>query len=353
MHAPKKCTKIMEATAILKEQAILKQAIQAFTTGTGARVKTLVTQGKQAGKEIDAQIQVTFRSGQQQFNVEIKGELRQASLPEILNQFGKDKDQWLLVAKYIPGPLKDDLRTNGINYLEVAGNCYVSTDKIYLYINDREVKQVRTTPEGKLWKATGLKLLFVIIQDPGLLGTTYRKLAELAGIALGSISPLLDELRKEGYITKDRITGQEMLINRDRLLRRWTELYPAVLRPKLWMGGFRFLHEEQADTWKNLQVGGIYWSGDPAGELYTQFLVPDTFPLYTSLQVSELVKLLKAVPDEKGKIQVFKKFWRDWPENRSIPYAVPPLLAYADLINGSDSRQWEVAEKIKHTYLNE
>src|ERR1700730_3944769 len=109
MHTSEKCTKIMEATAILKEQAILKQAIQAFTAGTGARVKILATQEKQAGREIDAQIQVSFRSGQQQFNVEVKGELRQAALHEILNQFGKHKDQWLLVAKYIPGPLKDDL----------------------------------------------------------------------------------------------------------------------------------------------------------------------------------------------------------------------------------------------------
>ncbi len=338
---------------ILKEQALLKHAIQALTTGTGARVKTLATPAAQAGKQMDAEIQIIFRSGQQQFHVEIKGELRQAVLPEILVKFGKGKDQWLLVARYIPGPLKADLKKNGINYLEVTGNCFVSTDKLYLYINDREVKQVRTTPEGKLWKATGLKLLFVIIQEPGLLDATYRRLAELAGIALGSISPLLDELRKEGYIANDEADGQEILINRDRLVRKWAEFYPVVLRPKLWKGDFRFLHDEEDDTWKSLQFDDMYWSGDPAGELYTQFLVPETFPLYTSRQANELVKLLKAVPDEKGKVQVFEKFWGDWPENRSIPYAVPPLLAYADLINGKDSRQWEVAQKIKNTYLDE
>jgi hypothetical protein len=330
----------MEKT--LNKQALLKLAIQAFVTSTGARVKLL-----------DTYIQITFRSGRHQFYVEVKGELRQTALPEILKQFGKDKDRWLLIARYIPGPLKDDLRVNGINYLELAGNCYVSTDKIYLYINDREVKQVRTTPEGKLWKVAGLKLLFVIIQDPGLLNATYRRLAELAGIALGSISPLLDELRKEGYIRKDEATGNELLIDRDRLIKRWTELYPVILRPKLGMGGFRFLNDEQADTWKNLRFDDIYWGGDPAGELYTQFLTPETFSLYTSRPASELVKLLKVIPDEKGKVQVLKKFWRDWPENRSIPHAVPPLLAYADLINGKDSRQWEVAEKIKLTYLNE
>src|SRR5258706_15635787 len=116
----------METT--LKEQVLLKQAIQAFTAGTGARVKILTAPGKQTAKEIDTQIQISFRSGQQQFYVEVKGELRQAALPAILKQFGKDKDQWLLVAKYIPGPFKDDLKKNGINYLEVAGNCFVSTD---------------------------------------------------------------------------------------------------------------------------------------------------------------------------------------------------------------------------------
>jgi hypothetical protein len=342
----------VENSYIIQEQAILKTAIQAFSVASGAQLKVVGTEIKEAGIEIDALVQVTFRSGQQQFYVEIKGELRQAALSSLLSKFGKDKDKWLLVSKYIPGPLKDDLRKNGVNYLEATGNCYVNTGNIYLYINDREVKQTRQTPEGKLWKATGLKLLFVLIQDPDLIGASYRRLSELAGIALGSISPLLDELRNEGYIKKEDVTGKEILINRSRLIASWAELYPVVLRPKLRMGAFRFLREEQAGTWKDIQVEGIYWGGEPGGELYTHHLIPEEFTLYTARQANELVTLLKIVPDEKGKVMVFQKFWHDWSGSTSVQGAAPTLLVYAELINSTDSRGWEVAEKIKNNYLN-
>ena len=67
---------------------------------------------------------------------------------------------------------------------------------------------------------------------------------------------------------------------------------------------------------------------------------------------AELVKLIKIVPDENGNIEVLQKFWKDWPGSRSVQGAVPPLLAYADLIDGSDSRRWEIAEKLKNSYLD-
>ena len=342
----------MKNSYIIPQQAILKTAIQAFSAATGAQIKVVETEAKEAGMQIDALVQIRFRNGQQHFHVEIKGELRQAALGNLLSQFGKDKDKWLLVSKYIPGPLKDDLRKNGINYLEATGNCYVNTGNIYLYINDREVKQTRQTPEGKLWKATGLKLLFVLIQDPGLIGAPYRRLSELAGIALGSISPLLDELRKEGNIKKEDGTGKEVLINRSRLVARWAELYPVVLRPKLSMGTFRFLSDQQAATWKDIQIEGVYWGGEPGGELYTHYLIPEEFTLYTARQANELVTPLKIVPDEKGKLMVFQKFWHDLPGSTSVHGAAPPLLVYSELINSNDSRGWEVAEKIKNNYLN-
>jgi hypothetical protein len=259
--------------------------------------------------------------------------VRQPVLSRLLTQFGKEKDKWLLVAKYIPGPLKDELKKNGINYLETTGNCYINTGNIYLYINDREVKVVRQTAEGRLWNTSGLKLLFVLIQGPQLIEATYRSLAAVAGIALGSISPLMEELRGEGYIKRPHSGGKEVLADRSRLAARWTELYPLFLRPKLRMGSFCFLTSQSNDVWRSLQPEGVYWGGEPAGDLYTNQLVPETFTLYTTRQANELVKLLKIVPDEKGNIAVLQKFWRDWPGSRSVQGAVPPLLAYADLID--------------------
>ena len=342
----------MERYQVTQEANILKAAIRVFTDVTGAAVKVQGMEVKEDNKRIDAIIQVTFRNGKQQFYVELKGETRQIILNSLLTQFGKEKEKWLLVAQYIPGPLKEELRKNGINYLEASGNCYINTDNIYFYINDKEVKPVRQTSENRLWKASGLKLLFVLIQDPQLVEAPYRHLSDIAGIALGSLSPLMNELKQEGYLKQKHSGGKEVLVNRSRLLTRWVERYPLILRPKLILGSFRFLTTPLNEEWKRVNHEGIYWGGEPAGDLYTNHLVPEEYMIYTSRQANEIVKLLKIVPDEKGNITVLQKFWRDWPGSKSIQGAVPPLLAYADLISGNDSREWEISEKIKLDYLD-
>lgn len=344
----------MKSIQINQEKDILKTSIQVFTGLTGAAVKVLGIEVVEDRRPfpIDAVVQVTFRNVKQKFYGEVKGEVRRPVLSRLLDQFGKEKDKWLLIAKYIPSPVKEDLRKNGINYLEATGNCYINTGNIYLYINDREIKPVRQAARGKLWNASGMKLLFVLIQDPQMVGANYRTLADVAGIALGSISPLMEELRQEGFIKSHQPGKDEALVERNRLLARWTELYPLLLRPKLVMGTFRFLANHPDSAWRLPQPEGINWGGEPAGDLYTHNLVPETFTIYTTRQTNELVKSLKIVPDEKGKIVVLRKFWKDWPGSQSAPFAVPPLLAYADLIDGNDSRNWEIAEKIKSTYLD-
>jgi hypothetical protein len=95
-----------------------------------------------------------------------------------------------------------------------------------------------------------------------------------------------------------------------------------------------------------------YWAGEPGADLYTNFLSPEKFTLYTTKTGNELVAQLKIVPDEKGNITVLNKFWNDWQGDRSIANAAPPLLIYAELKNSLDSRNWETAEKVKTMFLN-
>lgn len=328
-----------------REHETLRLAIQSLAKITGVQVKVLGQNMLESARQIDARVLIASRAGQNEFKVEVKGEVRAAILPQILEKFRKDRDHWLFIAQYIPGPTKEQFRQNGINYLEASGNCFINAGQVYLFINDKAVKQVRKTAEGKLWKPSGLKLLFVMLQDPTLIGATYRELSEAAGIALGSIHPLLEEIRQEGWLDHDRRPDEQSHSQRERLATRWAEIYPVVLQPRLRIGMFRFL--SPGSHWPRELPDGTYWGGEPAGELYTHRLVPETFTLYTDRPATELVKKLRIVPDEKGNIAVYQKFWRDRPGLAKIPGAVPPLLAYADLRNSSDSRAWETAEKLK------
>jgi len=333
-----------------KNEDTLKQAFQALSNTTGARVKIL---GREIGEEntqIDARIKLHFRTAEQIFNVEAKGEVREGVLAQLLLQFGKKKDDWLFIARYIPVSVKEQLRANGINYLEATGNCYINTAQLYILIQDKPVKEVRKAPEGKLWKPAGLKLLFTLLQNRSLIGATYRQLAHTAGISLGSIQPILEALQKEGWPERDPDTGAWLMDYQERLINRWTEIYPVVLQAKLSRGTFRFITHKSHDWPHNLPTG-THWSGEPAGDLYTHQLIPEKFILYTDMPTQELIKVLHIIPDEKGNIRLYTKFWQDITLPIGIASVAPPLLVYADLRNSTDSRLWEIAERIKNKYL--
>lgn len=99
---------------------------------------------------------------------------------------------------------------------------------------------------------------------------------------------------------------------------------------------------------------GILWGGEMAGAKLTKFLKPENFELYTALTKSEVMKLLKIVPDINGNIELLHIFWNEeitsGKDNNEMKI-VPPLIAYADLLASHDSRNYETAERIKEKYL--
>ncbi len=330
------------------ETDILKTALSQFSQLTGGKVKVLATERR----KIDAEIEMRLGKEKHGFLVEVKHELRQAAIPAILAMMGKQKDSWLLISKYIPQPIKTQLKEQGYNYLETSGNCYINTAGLFVYINNRPVSPYRTTPAGKLWKPSGLKFLFAILSDPALLDAPYRTIAEAAGIALGNIGPLLAELQTQYFKKTD---GKELLLNRDALIQKWTEMYPVILKPGLQQGRFRFLTPSLRQKWKAIYSDKFVWGGEPAGDLYTNFLEPERYTIYSDREETAVMKELQLVPDKGGEVSLLKRFWSNivFKNANAVPHAVPPLLAYADLMDTDNSRNWEVAERIKNKYLND
>lgn len=118
------------------EKQLLREAIKTLNNLTGSKIKELPL--SPGDREIDARISITFAGTEHHFKVEAKGEIRQSSVLHIVERFGKNKDQWLLIARYIPQPLKDHFRSLGLNYLELAGNCYINVKGIFIYIADQK-----------------------------------------------------------------------------------------------------------------------------------------------------------------------------------------------------------------------
>lgn len=332
-----------------KESEAIKSIFSTFRGITGAKVKI----GRSPKPTIDASADISLGTQTHSFWVEVKNEIRQTQLPGIIQQFGNQKEKWILIARYIPNPQKAALKDASINYLEASGNCYINVDSIYIYIDGREVTTSRQTDNSKLWSPTGLKFLSVIITAPDLLIAPYRLIARTAGIALGSIGPLFEELRTNGFLNAE---FPSKLHNRDKLLQHWSELYHLTLRPKLIRGRFRFLKETQRENWKKLSNKEFSWGGEPAADLLTNHLEPRTYTIYTTKTDLDLIRLLHLVPAADGDIEILNQYWDSTilNNNPDIPDTVAlPLIVYAELLAGNDSRTWETADLVKKRYLHE
>jgi hypothetical protein len=336
----------------MEEEKILQKAIYQFTKLTGVGVKILGNQIKNNNRDhVDAFIELKAGNQAIRFFVNIKNEIREQTLPDLFKQMHKNPGEWLLVCRYIPMPLKEILKDQGINYLETAGNCYIRKEGLLLYINGKAVTKERQPKEGKVWKTAGIKFLFGILIQPELLNEPYRKMAETTGVALGNIGPFLGELKKEGFLKEGIENGIPILFleNTEALRNKWTGLFNAVLKPKLKQGRFKFADKQTIDAWEKIPDAGFYWGGEPAGALLTKQLRPEILTIYTNQPKITLMKQLKLIPDPEGNIEILELFWYEQLTNKQK--TVPPLLAYADLVNSLDSRNREIAERIKQQYL--
>lgn len=339
----------------MTEQRVLQEALDKLKELTGLQYNILKTEERVKDREIDAFISLGSKPIDSKFNVEIKHELRSSQLPRILNRLETVNDYLpLIISQYIPKPLKQELKALGVNYLEAAGNAYIKTKEIFVYINDQQVTATRLSNNGRLWTPAGLRFVFTVLQFPDIVNQPYRKIAQTSNIGLGTVGLLIAELESEGFL-KNGTSGQlkdfRFIEQRERLIQKWAELYRAVLRPKLVKGTYRFMKQEDYKCWQDIVQKDFLWGAETAGALLTNYLSPEIFTIYTHLNPSKLMKELKLIPDKNGKIEVLEQFWEGVYEPNEIVRTVPFLLAYAELITSFDSRCQETAVRIKQRYL--
>jgi len=334
----------------MEEKQIIQAAIQNFNQHTGLAIQELHQPAKRLPKNRhpDTSVEIKAQGKTYTFWVEVKNELRQLHLSHLVQQLAQDKEHWLLISQYISKNNRKLLKEEGINYLDASGNCNIRNGALLLFINDQQVAPQRQSNTGKLWKPAGLRLIFSLLLKPELINEPYRFIAQQSKLGLGTIGTLLKELEKEKYFS--RYNQNYNFENREALLNRWTETYFAILRPKLMQGKFRFASPKDRDNWKNVQLDQVFWGGEPAGALLTKFLHPENFTVYSDMPKTEVMKQLHIVPSPDGEVELLKTFWNTENTETKFPQTVPPLLAYAELNASMDSRNREIANRIKKLY---
>ncbi len=298
--------------------------------------------------ELDGQVEMMVENHPIKFNTEIKQELRIHQLPKIIDQ-AKRFGPLMVVANRIFPKIKEELRHHGIAYLETNGNIWIKQNGILLWLDVQKPLRDIKEKSNRAFTKTGLKVVFHLMLHEKDVNLPYRDIANITEVGLGNINYVITGLKEMGFLLKLN-KDEYKLVNKMALLDKWITAYGERLKPALQTGTFRFLKEEDFANWKTLPLrnGKTWWGGEPAGDLFTNYLRPGELTLYTVETRNELIKNYRLIPDDSGKVKVYKKFWHYEEVHDNV---VPPLLVYADLMNTGDRRCTETAQKIYDEFL--
>lgn len=330
----------------MKELEIAKTALQAFENQTKVKGKWKPT----PNQPLDGVMDFYFTKNKtQRFTVEIKKEIRNHNLPGLLDKATRYKNLMVIAENIFP-KIKEQLQLHNIAYLETNGNAFLRKNANYFIWIDHHKPKTTVKEVNRAFTKTGLKVIFLFLTDETYINRPYREIADKAEVALGNVNIILNGLKALRLLV--RKNDQEFLLpDKKALLEKWIGAYGERLKPTIHQGNYRFLNNEDFFNWQNIKINTdkTLWGGEPAGDLYTANLNPEILTVYTVEGRAELMKNYRLVPDEHGKVHVYKKFWKT--EMHDMDKAVPPVLAYTDLINTGNQRCIDTAQTIYEKHL--
>lgn len=345
-----------------REQTILNRALEALERTTGIRGQ-VIEQEPRHGQEYraDATIEIEANGQRYPYAIDIKRVDRFATLRDLKYQRSPNGQGTppLLVAPHITAETAEKCRELDLQFIDATGNAYLRGPELYVLVKGQRPIEGEDWPlieqEGKrAGTATHLRVIFALLCKPEFLNAPYRDIVQVAGVALGTIGRVFDDLTDRAFTTGGKRKGQRVMLERKKLIEEWTKTYPIKLRPRLNPRRFK---AAKPDWWKELDITqyGAQWGGEVAAEKLTGYLRPNTVTIYLHKMngqhdLTRLVARNRLRPDTEGDIEVLEAFW-DFADEQPMPQTVPPLLAYADLIATLDPRNLEAANLIHDQYL--
>lgn len=305
-------------------------------------VKELCVKNSQ---QIDAQVKLLLPDRVLAFQAEIKAEVRVHQLPRIY-EMAKTNAPFLLIGGEIFPDIKDKLKEHGINWIDGAGNMCIKGKDHLIFIDHNKPVRAKTKKDRAFTK-TGLKVIFLFLQDEMWLQNTYREIAEAADVALGTIGYVMNGLKKKRYLVKKDEKRYQIVRKKD-LLDDWMTAFETELKPKLHKGNFTFIDDDLAQNWKNLELDDYtVWGGETAGALLTDMLKPQILTLYTRHNKGKIMKNFNLKPDPDGNVHVYEPYWKV----KAGQKTAPPLTVYTDLMLTGDERNFNIAKKVNEQFI--
>jgi hypothetical protein len=294
------------------------------------------------------------------FAAEVRKTLTRATLGFVFPQLRDYLTKVLLVTRYVTPQIADTLKEMNIQFIDTVGNAYINDPPLFILIKGN--RPATTFAKGRPTRAfapTGLQVVYALLCNPLLEEAPFRKIAEWAEVALGTVGWVMRDLKEMGYLIDMGKRGRR-LVRKKELLERWVTEYPQQLRRKNFIGRYEVA---DPDWWKDTDLRNLqaFWGGEVAAHKLTKYLKPQDVTIYAIKPVNKLILKNKMQKDPKGNVQLLEVFWRTVQQQdmfrRTEPHMeepdlVHPILIYADLMATGDPRNIETAEIIYERELD-
>jgi len=322
-----------------KKHHILEQALEAFqkTTGIVAKNKPSLNQILLANQDIQCHFAVDVKLTFNKYIIAFEAGTRGAENNNAL------EPQKILVTRFVTPQMAEQLKALNLPFIDTAGNAYLNQPQMFVYIKGCKQQQPLSNERVKrTFRAAGLQVIFALLCQPGLENSPFRKMAQVANVALGSVDAVIQDLREKDYLI-DIGRRKRQLVQKQKLLERWVQAYPEQLRPKLLLGQY----QATDDNWwqaVDLNPFDAYWGGEVAAAKLTRYLKPLITTVYMKPPLGKFLLEHRLRKHARGKVEMLDKFWQF--ESLAQNRLVPPLLIYADLIATGNARNIETARLI-------
>jgi hypothetical protein len=291
----------------------------------------------------------------QQYTLAARGRIRsRAEVGALVTKNRAAAFPVLLATAYLTPALADECVEHDLQFIDLAGNLYVHAPGQYLLVTGRpanpEIRRLasRSGKPAISASASALRMTFVLLSAPELLNRPYREIAAAAGVALGTVGSVLDDLRERGLLAG---TDDRRLLDPAALSDEWAINYPLRLLPKLNVQRFAIA---DPSWWQHaeLPAGQAWWGGEVAAAKLTGQLRPAVQTLYVEPTARPAVTMALAKrhrlrADSAGTLEIIDAFWH-LDEARTEKVTAPPLLVYADLQRTREPRNAEAAVLIRN-----
>ena len=175
----------------------------------------------------DFLIRIALPGGEKYLVVEIKTNGQPRLARDAVNQILRYRDLFpdsygVFLAPYISPKSGEICKKEGIGYLDLAGNCYLCFDRVYIEQEGRHNPFKEKRDLRSLYSPKAERVLRVLLNNPGK-GWKVEELAKEAQVSLGQVSNVKKLLMDREWIQVDK-TGF-MANEPEQLLREWEENY--------------------------------------------------------------------------------------------------------------------------------